>query len=228
MEKQFSVSVVVPVYNEALSIHNSIDEICTFMRVHFKDFEVVIIESGSYDGSDKFCDQLSNDYPEVIVYHEKSRNGFGSALKKGYKKAVKDLVWVVPVDIPFPLITILEALPFMDTFDCVLSFRLFDDRSKFRRLQSFIYNGAIKFLLDVQVKHINSAFKVFKRTMIQHLKLDSNSWFLDTEIICRLKEKKINYVEIPVKCFDRINGESKVSLLTPYLMIKEAILFKYL
>ena len=39
----------------------------------------------------------------VVVVHEGSRNGFGAALRLGFAKATKDLIWVIPVDLPYSL-----------------------------------------------------------------------------------------------------------------------------
>ena len=37
------------------------------------------------------------------------------------------------------------------------------------------------------------------QSVIQSIQLDSNGWFCDVEIIYRLKEKRINYIEIPIE-----------------------------
>ena len=54
------------------------------------------------------------------------------------------------------------------------------------------------YLFDLKVKHFNFVFKVFKRSVIQNIQLDSNVWFCDAEVIYRLKEK-VNYFEIPIE-----------------------------
>ena len=108
-----SVSVVVPVYNEIELVEDSVRAIDRFLAGQQLDYEVIIIESGSTDGSDAACDRLADALPGVEVIHETQRNGLGSALRQGYAAASKDLVWLVTVDIPFPLGTLCEALPLM-------------------------------------------------------------------------------------------------------------------
>jgi len=223
----FSLSVIVPVFNEIELLAESVAEIDSFLGSHFADYEILIIESGSTDGSAETCDTLARDLPHVKVVHEGARNGFGSALKLGYRTASKDLVWLVTADIPFPLTSILEARPLMEKVDCVLSHRTQDERSLFRQTQSIVYNLLMKTLLRLRVRHVNSAFKLFRREVIQSLPLVSNGWFVDAEILYWIQRRRISFVEIPVLPVNRTAGESKISSLTPLYMLGEAMRFVF-
>jgi len=172
MEKVYSTSVIIPIYNECILLEDATKRVCAFLSEHFKDYEILIIESGSTDGSKQLCDKLAKVYSEVRVFHEKERNGFGSALKIGYGAARKDLVWLYTVDFPFCLETILEALPFFSKYDCVLSYRTKTTRnSAFRTIQSLVFNTLVKFMLNIKVTHVNSAFKCYKRNVIRSFPL---------------------------------------------------------
>ncbi|HUU29520.1 MAG TPA: glycosyltransferase family 2 protein [archaeon] len=223
---QYSISIIVPVYNEAVLLEESVDRIVSFLSTHFTDFEVLLVESGSTDGTAEICDSLVEKFAEVQVVHEGARNGFGSAIKLGYKKAAKDLVCLETVDFPYQIETILHALPLMNQYDCVLSYRSRDCRnSYYRKVQSFVYNSLVRLLLGLRVKHINSAFKMFKRELIQSFDLISNGWFIDAEIVYRVQAKKIKYAEIPVEVTERIKGKSNVSLSAPVSALKELVDF---
>ena len=222
MHDKYSISIVIPVYNESIILERSVIKIDAFLSKHFKDYEILIIESGSTDGSYEICDRLAEQIPAVKVIHEGKRNGFGAALKLGFKTAVKDIVTSITVDLAFPIDTILEALPFLTDYDCILSYRSRDNRTSiFRKFQSFSYNSLIRFLLGVRVKHINSAFKMYKRGFIQGLSLVSNGWFIDAEIIYWITAKKVKYTEIPAEFIERTNGKSSVTLSSPVSVLKE-------
>lgn len=60
------------------------------MDENFDDYEIVIIESGSMDGSREICDCLATTFQKINVVHEEKKSGFGSALKLGYALASKD------------------------------------------------------------------------------------------------------------------------------------------
>ena len=218
----YSLSIIVPVYNEVELLASAIRQIDAFVKPHFTKHEIVIIESGSTDGTGELCDQLANELPCVRVVHEGGRNGFGSALKRGYKEAANDWVWFVTADTPFPLESIVEAKKLFSQYDCVLSYRSEDTRkSFFRKIQSVVYNTLVKTVLGLRVKHVNSAFKVFKREAIQSLPLISNGWFIDAETLYWLTQRNIRYTEIPVPLIDRTGGHSTITLSTPLTLLKE-------
>ena len=225
MRSDYSISVVVPIYNERLLIKSSLLKIHSFLKKHFKFFEIIIVESGSTDGTDRVCDQLAVKLASLWVIHEGARNGYGSALKLGFKKAKHDLIWPVTVDLPFPLSTILRAMPLLSKYDCILSFRSQDKRKFPRRFQSFIFNSICKFALNLPVTHVNSAFKVFKRNVIENMKLISKGWLLDCEICYRLRQNKVSLVEIGVPLVERPYRSSSVKFFTSFSIAIELLGF---
>ena len=223
-----SVTAIVPVHNEKQAIRYSIDKLYQFMDSHLQDFEILIVESGSTDGTDKICDEISNKREEIVVVHEEIKNGFGSGLRLGVNNASKDFIWIVPGDLPFPLETLLDALKLIDDYDydCVLSYRAEDQRHFSRKVQSFIYYVLCRILLGIKVKSINSAFKLYRSEFFKKFEITSNGWFIDAEIICRLLQLDAKIVEIPVDVLDRIHGESKVGIFDSLGVIREMLDFR--
>jgi glycosyltransferase involved in cell wall biosynthesis len=217
--REYSISVIVPVFNEIEQLEPSIAQISSFLENHFADYEILIVESGSIDGSGEVCDRLAVTLSGITVLHEGRKAGFGSALKLGYKHAKMDLVWLIVVDMPFPLETILTALPLFSQYDCVFSYRSRDNRDVVKRFRSFVYNVLAKVLLGLKVKHVNSAFRVFKRNVIQNLSLISNDWTLDAEVLYEITNRKIAYTEIPVELNDRKWGRTSIMLTDPISML---------
>src|SRR5262249_28419671 len=99
----FSVSVVVPIYNEVELTEPSLRTIHAFMKQHVEDFEIVVVESGSTDATGAICDRVAAELSNTRVFHEGQRNGMGAALRLGYENSTKSYVWLVTVDLPFPL-----------------------------------------------------------------------------------------------------------------------------
>jgi len=215
MITQYSLSVVFPVYNEIECLPDALEVLHDFLAASFADFEVIVVESGSTDGSDRVCDAFAAQRERVVVLHEGARNGAGSALRLGFRTAVKDLVWVVWADLPFPLELVLEAAPLLAHYDAVLSYRARDDRCLYRRFQSVIYNNLAKWILGLRVRHVNSCFKVFRRPVVQSLNLISRAWGIEAELAFRLERSGATYAEIPVPLVDRTVGTSSVTVMTP-------------
>ncbi|MCU0934548.1 MAG: glycosyltransferase family 2 protein [Gammaproteobacteria bacterium] len=219
------MSVIVPVYNEVASVEPVTGQISGFLRGRFEDYEVILVESGSTDGSCEACDRAAAVDPRVRVVHEGARNGFGAALKVGYAAAEKNLIWLVTVDLPFALETIDRALPLLAEHDCVLSFRARDRRSLGRRAQSWAYNVLVRSLLGLRVRHVNSAFKLFRRELVQGLVIESNGWFVDAEILFRLQRQGVRFAEIPVELLDRTEGRSSVGTGAAWSVLRDLLSF---
>jgi glycosyltransferase involved in cell wall biosynthesis len=227
MYDEYSISVIIPIFNEAKILETSVNAINKFLRENFRNYEVIIVESGSTDGSDKICDKIQRNNSNIFVIHEGGRNGFGSALQIGYKTARNDLLWLVTVDLPFSLEIIHKALPLLSEYDCILSYRCEDKRNVFRKFQSYVYNIVVKVFLGLKVRHVNSAFKVLKREIIQNINFVSNGWFFDAEVIYKLTKIGVPYTEIPVAVIDRRGGRGSVGPSSFINVIKELLFFVY-
>lgn len=222
-----SITTIVPVYNEVETIRDSIARIDAFLGQTFNEYEILIVESGSTDGSDRECDRLADRFASVRALHEGARNGFGSALRLGFASASKDLVWAVSADLPFPLEALLRAVPLLDRCDCVLSYRCEDDRGVFRRLQSRAYNTLARWVLRIGATNINSQFKLYRKQVIQSLRIESNGWLVDTEIVYRLQRAGVRTEEIGVPLIDRTAGTSTVGVATPFVSFWELMSFAW-
>ena len=73
------ISVIVPVYNKKIYIEKCINSI---LNQTFVDFELIIINDGSTDGSDKICDKFKNIDSRIKVIHTKN-NGVSNARNIG-------------------------------------------------------------------------------------------------------------------------------------------------
>lgn len=223
----WSLSVVVPVYNEAGTIETAVGTIDAYLRTRWGDYEILIVESGSTDGTAEACDRLAARYPAVRVVHESARRGFGSAMKVGYRHATKGLVWLVTVDLPFELNSIEQALPLLESSDCVLSYRATDPRALRRRVQSLVYNTLVRVSLGLPMRHVNSAFKVMKRDTGQALarSVRADGWFFDAELLYRIRRRGVSWTEIPVPMIERGSGTSSVGPLTFLWLLRELAMF---
>lgn len=220
-----SITVVMPVYNEQEALPPAVRQLDAFLAESFSDYEVLIVESGSTDGTGAACDALAEQLPHVRVLHEGARNGFGSALELGYGNATKELVWMVTSDVPFDLAALHEAMPRFAEVDVVLSYRASDPRGLFRKLQSVVYNTLVKCVLGLRVKQVNSAFKMYRREVIQKIPIISRGWFVDAEILYRIKQAGVPFCEIPVALIDRSVGKSSVGLLAFVAILRELWFF---
>lgn len=86
------VSVIVPVYNAERYLRRCIDSI---LSQTFTDFELILVNDGSADGSGKICDEYAQEDSRVVVIH-KENGGVSSARNKGIDVAHGE--WISFVD----------------------------------------------------------------------------------------------------------------------------------
>ena len=216
-----SFSVVMPVYNEAQALADGVRCVAAYFDKLRIPFELIIVESGSTDGTGERADELAKERPEVSVVHEGRRNGFGSGVQLGYQRAAMQWVWLITPDLPFPLESLEEAIPLLDSYGAVLSYRVGDERSGYRRFQSFCFNLLVRLLFGLKVRCVNSAFKILPAELVRNLKLKSLGWTIDAEVIYILQQRGVRYAELGVPICDRVVGTSKISVRTAWRVVKE-------
>lgn len=103
------LSVIVPVYNTRVYLERCIESLVkqTYLRL-----EIILVDDGSKDGSEKYCDQLVGQYPNIKVVHKKNA-GLGYARNTGIEYAQGELITFLDSDDyiePSMYETMIEAL----------------------------------------------------------------------------------------------------------------------
>jgi dolichol-phosphate mannosyltransferase len=223
-----SVSVVMPVYNEAELLRPAVASVSEFLAARPDwEFEIVIVESGSTDGSDQIADELAGQNSKVRVLHEGAKRGFGSGVRLGYSQARKDWVWLVTADLPFPLVAFDQAAVFVDDYDAILSYRSADNRSALRHIWSGGYFWLSKVILGLPFRSVNSAFKLLRRDLVARLDLRENGWIVDAELLRGIHRSHARWVEIPVPLVERTAGASSVGAMTPLAMLADLVRLRF-
>lgn len=224
-----SISVVFPVYNEAEILEEGLRRLVQFLeRRDLAAFEVLIVESGSTDGTAALADQMAGTLPNVRVIHEERRNGFGAAIQLGYRNARMDWVWLMTPDLPFPLESLEHALSLnLDQYDAVLSYRTNRWQSRMRRLQSSVFNAIARLLFGLRVRCVNSAFKLIRTSMVRDLDFRSRGWTFETELVWNLEKRGAQLAEIPIKLIEREGGVSKIGPGEPFRVVADMLRLRF-
>ena len=99
MEKFPSLSVFFPAYNDAPSLPGLIEKTFAVLRENVTDYEVIVVNDGSYDKTGDVLEQLRQQFQPLmrVVTHEQNR-GYGGALRSGFAAATKDFVFYTDGD----------------------------------------------------------------------------------------------------------------------------------
>ena len=88
------ISYIIPVYNCKQYLPAYVDSLRT---VGAEDYELLLIDDGSTDGSAEVCDELADKYPEIRVVHQ-ANAGASAARNRGIQESVGELLLFLDAD----------------------------------------------------------------------------------------------------------------------------------
>ena len=204
------LSVIVPVYNE----RTTLAEILRRMRAVElpMDLEIVVVDDGSSDGSDKVLAALGDS--TVRVLRHDVNQGKGAAIRTGLEMARGDLVLIQdadleydPEDWPRLLAPLLRRKA-----DVVYGSRFTGERKNMlflhwmgNRLLSLITN----ILYNTTISDMETCYKLFDRTVLQGITVQSNRFDFEPEITAKVLRRGYRIYEVPISYSGREFDEGK-------------------
>ena len=208
--KKQSWSIIILCYNEEDSIGQVTDNALHILKeISNGDFEIILVNDGSTDGSEENISQLKKTYPVHIrvITHPENR-GIGQGLRSGYFAASKENVVFIPGDAQY---NVTELIPYAtfgdDRFICF--YRVENTHySLFRNGLSLFNKICNALFLDLRLKDINWV-KIYKRKYLHLLNLKTTSSLIESEICAKLISIGMKPVEAESKYLKRAHGKSK-------------------
>lgn len=210
-----SLTVVFPMFNEEAYLQRAVSAARQALAPEF-DYEIVIVDDASTDGTGALADAEARADPRVRVVHNPVNRRLGGALRAGYAAATKDLVFYTDADLPIDLQQLPRAVRLLlyQEADVVAAYR-FDRTSEglLRAMYTFAYNHLIRTLFDLKVRDVNFAFKLFRRSILERFTLRSEGSFIDAEFLLRAKKAGCPIIQIGLDYFPRTRGTSTLASL---------------
>jgi len=207
-----SISLVIPAFNEAAVIAQAIAEAEASLAGRFAEFEILVIDDGSYDDTAGVFQRVRDNAPHTRLIRHGFNKGYGAALRTGFEAARFPLVAFTDADCQFDLTELGTLVALADDYPIVAGYRLDRKDTAKRRFFSWGYNRMARTLLGTRVRDVDCALKVFRREALAQLLPESRGFFVNTEMMTRARQLGFPVIELPVTHRPRASGESKVSL----------------
>ncbi|RKY61557.1 MAG: glycosyltransferase [Candidatus Neomarinimicrobiota bacterium] len=202
------ISVVVPIYNEAASLREMVAGIQSALKKSSYEYEIILVDDGSRDGSDLIGKELAESNPEVSTIRFQRNLGKAAALNEGFNAAKGEFIATIDADLQDDP----EAIPKMadkikeGEFDLISGWKQ-DRKDRFiKKHTSKIYNFFSRLMTGVKLHDMNNGLKVYKAEVVKSITVYGE---MHRFIPVLAKINGFKSGEMKVKHFPRKYGKTK-------------------
>jgi glycosyltransferase involved in cell wall biosynthesis len=203
------LSIIIPAYNEESTIKEVLD---TVKKVDIRDIEkeIIVIDDGSNDNTREL---LLGEKGIRKIFHKKN-SGKGNAIRTGLKYATGDIIIIQDADLEYDPNEYSKLLkPILEGKTKVVYGSRFLRKHKARYKAYYLGNKLLSLLTCLiyfrKVSDMETCYKVFRREVIEDMKLRAKRFDFEPEITAKIIKKGYKIIEIPIwyKCRDFKEGK---------------------
>jgi len=206
------LSVVIPVYNEAGTLMEVVNNVMTVPELH----EVVIVDDCSTDGTAEVISRLSEQFPQVRSKRHEKNAGKTAALRTGFALTTGEIVVVQDADLEYHPSEIPDIIrPIIEGHADVVYGSRFLVRRATRVLYFYHYlaNKVLTFLsnslTNLNMTDIETGYKAFRGEIIRKMIIVSKGFGFEVEVTAKVAKLKCAVYEVPVSYYGRTYEEGK-------------------
>ncbi|HKR65738.1 MAG TPA: glycosyltransferase [Thermoanaerobaculia bacterium] len=205
------LSVIVPCYNERATVA----ELLSRVREVPIDKEIIVVDDQSTDGSRDVVAKLASEWPEIRHLFQPVNMGKGAAIRRGIEEARGDIVLIQDADLEYDPGDYPRLIqPILDGHADVVFGSRFEGYP--RRVMLFWHRMGNTFLTflsnattNLDLTDMETCYKVFRREVIQSIRLRSNRFGIEPEITAKVAKRGYRIYEVPISYYGRDYWEGK-------------------
>ena len=205
-----SLSVFFPAYNDSGTIASMVIRTVKTAADLTADFEVIVVDDGSADGTADIADELARTYPQVRAVHHPINRDYGAALQTGFRSATKDLIFYTDGDAqydPAELRLLWNAMT--PGTDLVNGYKISRADPLHRIIIGRIYHHIVSLLFGLTLRDVDCDFRLMRRSIFERINLEKSSGIICVEMMKKIQDNRFRIVEVPVHHFHRSYGKSQ-------------------
>jgi glycosyltransferase involved in cell wall biosynthesis len=205
-----SVSVFFPCYNDERSIGALVREADAQLRCAADDYEIIVVNDGSRDGSAAVLAELAASMPRLrVVTHDVNR-GYGAALRSGFTAASKELVFYTDGDGQYDV----KELPIMlvlltDDTDFVNGMKMVRSDPAYRVFAGNLHKFVTRWAFWLPIDDVDCDYRLMRRSVLDRIELHSNSGSICVELVKRAQRAGARFRQVSVRHYARQFGSSQ-------------------
>lgn len=218
-------SLVVPCYNEAAAIESTLLELRSKLG-NGENYELIIVDDGSSDGSAEILDRLKKEDQYLRVITHSRNKGYGAALKTGIRDASADLIAITDADCTYPNERIPELVKRARKNDMVVGARTGKNvkYSTLRRIPKVFLKWYASWIAASDIPDINSGLRVFRKSLAEkYFSILPNAFSFTITITLAMITNYHRVEFVPIDYSERV-GNSKIRPIRDTLKFMQLIL----
>jgi len=213
------LSIVIPAYNEAESITETVRLLYYTLANEKIDHEIVVINDNSKDNTLEVLEELSNAIPSLVCYSNNGPNGFGYAVRYGLDRFEGDCVAIMMADMsdsPNDLVKFYYKMN--EGFDCIFGSRFIKggsthDYPPLKYLMNRFFNILVRITFGIKYNDTTNAFKLYRKETIDGVKPFLSPHFnLTVELPLKAIIRGYSYFILPNSWQNRKYGVAKLKI----------------
>jgi len=239
IKAHIDLSIVIPTFEEELSVKDTLVEIYEFLDKTNINFEILVVDDNSNDNTQQVVKQLTSIYGKIVFLLNDKQKGFGNSILKGITESRGTHVAIMMADKSDSVQDLLSYYMLMESdsdLDCVFGSRWMvngpEEYPILKRLINRLGNKVISFLFSTNYNDFTNSFKLYKRKSIEEVSpILSNHFSITLELPLKMIVRGFKYKVVPNTWKNREHGVSKLQILniikTYSLVIIYCLIDKY-
>lgn len=219
MPQKKTLSIVIPAYNEAENISQTVDKISQRLDAEKIRFEIVVVNDNSKDDTQAVVKKLQKADKRIRLVNRKPPGGFGRAIRTGLANFKGDYVAIVMADLsddPEDIVRYYHKLH--EGYDCVFGSRFMKgaEVKEYPRVKLFvnrIVNKMLQLMFYTRHNDLTNAFKAYRAGVIKDIQpLQSAHFNITIELSLSALIRRYKIARVPINWYGRQWGQSNLKL----------------
>lgn len=180
------------------------------MRSLRADFEIIVVDDGSQDGTAAVLEELGRETPELITIRHAANRGYGGALISGLHACSKEWVFYTDgdgqYDVNEMLTLIAQVRPDVDVIN---GYKIFRSDPLYRVVVGKIYALGTRWAFGLKIRDVDCDYRMMRRKIFDRLRLQCHSGVICVEMMKKIEHAGYRVVEVPVHHYPRRHGRSE-------------------